>query len=77
MDLSLVFTNSGTQIKATSVHGILWLQTHFESINWDALIDGNVIISELDAEILSIDANKAGLKIEHFPVFSYSSKKFT
>ena len=51
-------------IKPTSVLGILWLQTHFESDQWEALINNSVIISKENSELLVKDATQAGLKIE-------------
>ena len=51
-------------IKPTSVLGILWLQTHFESDLWEALINNTVIISKENSELLVKDATQAGLKIE-------------
>jgi len=63
MDISLSDKRNGTQIEPTSVHGILWLQTHFESEHWDSISKGLVIIPTKDAEILGEDAKKAGLNI--------------
>ena len=47
-----------------SVHGILWLQTHFENSQWEALSNDRVIISDEDSKLLIKDAGMAGLKIE-------------
>ena len=63
MDISLCDKRNGTQIEPTSVHGILWLQTHFESDNWESICNGLVIIPTQDAEMLGEDAQKAGLNI--------------
>tara|TARA_Y100001968_G_scaffold47342_1_gene37564 strand:- start:829 stop:1059 length:231 start_codon:yes stop_codon:yes gene_type:complete len=63
MDISLSDKRNGTQIEATSVHGILWLQTHFESVHWESISNGQVIIPNKDAEILGEDAKKAGLNV--------------
>ena len=51
-------------IKPTSVLGILWLQTHFENDQWEALSNDSVIISKENSELLVKDATQAGLKIE-------------
>ena len=51
-------------IKPTSVLGILWLQTHFENDQWEALSNDSVIISKENSELLVKDATNAGLKIE-------------
>ena len=63
MDISLSYKRSGTQIEPKSVHGILWLQTHFESKHWKAISSGLVIIPTKDAEMLGVDAQKAGLSV--------------
>ena len=44
MDISLSNKRNGTQIKPTSIHGILWLQTHFESEHWELISNGQVIV---------------------------------
>ena len=51
-------------IKPTSVLGMLWLQTHFENNQWEALYNNAVIISKENSELLVKDATNAGLKIE-------------
>ena len=63
MDISLSDKRNGTQIEPKSVHGILWLQTHFESEHWESISNGLVIIPTKDAEMLSEDANNAGLNV--------------
>ena len=63
MDISLSDKRNGTQIEPKSVHGILWLQTHFESEHWESISNGLVIIPTKDAEILDKDAQKAGLNV--------------
>ena len=61
MDISLSNKRNGTQIKPTSIHGILWLQTHFESEHWESISNGQVIVPRQDAEMLGGDAQNAGL----------------
>tara|TARA_Y100001968_G_C18861510_1_gene482832 strand:+ start:319 stop:546 length:228 start_codon:yes stop_codon:yes gene_type:complete len=63
MDISFTDKENGTQIKPFSVHGILWLQTHFESIHWESLIHGLVIIPTKDAQMLYEDASLAGINV--------------
>ena len=63
MDISLSDKRNGTQIEPKSVHGILWLQTHFESEHWESISNGLVIIPIKDAEMLVQDAQKAGLNV--------------
>ena len=63
MDISLSDKRNGTQIEPRSVHGILWLQTHFESEHWESISSGLVIIPAKDAEKLCVDAKKAGVNV--------------
>ena len=63
MDISLSDKRNGTQIEPKSVHGILWLQTHFESEHWELISNGLVIIPNKDAEMLGKDAQKAGINV--------------
>ena len=63
MDISLFDKRNGTQIEPKSVHGILWLQTHFESEHLESISNGLVIISTKDAEMLCEDAQKAGINV--------------
>ena len=63
MDISLSNKRNGTQIKPISIHGILWLQTHFESNHWESISNGQVIVPRQDAEMLGGDAQNAGLNI--------------
>ena len=63
MDISLSEQRNGTQIEPRSVHGILWLQTHFEDAHWDSIIKGHAKIPYQDAKILKKDATQAGLNV--------------
>ena len=63
MDISLFDKRNGTQIEPKSVHGILWLQTHFESNHWESISNGLVLIPTKDAEMLREDAQNAGLNV--------------
>tara|TARA_B100000214_G_C23514724_1_gene422287 strand:+ start:294 stop:521 length:228 start_codon:yes stop_codon:yes gene_type:complete len=63
MDISLSDQSNGILIEPKSVHGILWLQTHFESNHWESISNGLVIIPTNDAEMLGDDAKKAGLNV--------------
>ena len=74
MDISLSEKRNGTQIEAKSVHGILWLQTHFESDHWESISNGLVIIPSKDAQFLSKDAAKAGLNVNLINSLSQSDK---
>ena len=71
MDISLSNELNGTQIKPASIHGILWLQTHFESEHWESISNGEVIVPRQDAEMLVEDAQNPGLNVN----FSNSLKQ--
>ena len=68
MDICLVNidNNSNKSLKPTSIIGMLWLQTHFEDNQWEALSNNQVIISRENSKLLVKDANSAGLKIKSF-----------
>ncbi len=63
MDINLSEKRNGTLIEPKTVHGILWLQTHFESVHWELISDGLVILPRKDAQMLGEDATNAGLNI--------------
>ena len=58
--------NLNKSLKATSVIGMLWLQTHFDNDHWVALSNDSVIISEKNSKLLIKDATSAGLSIKSF-----------
>ena len=68
MDLCLITidNNLNKSLQPTSPIGMLWLQTHFENDQWEALSNNSVIISDKNSELLIKDAINAGLKIESF-----------
>ena len=68
MDICLVNidNNLNKSLKPTSIFGMLWLQTHFEDNQWEALSNNQVIISKENSKLLVKDAISAGLKIKLF-----------
>ena len=74
MDICLSDKNGGTFIEPISVHGILWLQTHFESDHWESISDGLAIIPNKDSEMLVEDARKAGLNVNFINSLSQIDK---
>tara|TARA_Y100001968_G_C18787826_1_gene449788 strand:- start:10 stop:237 length:228 start_codon:yes stop_codon:yes gene_type:complete len=74
MDINLVIRHKGTNIQPVTIHGMLWLQTHFCYESWDALAESNAVIPTEDARNLSEDARKAGLNINYLPAFIESKK---
>ena len=63
MDICLSEKSNGTKIEPKTVHGMLWLQTHFESKYWELISDDLVIIPNKDAQMLTDDATNAGLNV--------------
>ena len=74
MDICLSDKGNGTQIEPQSVHGILWLQTHFESDHWESISNGLAIVTSKDAKILGEDAKKAGLNVNFINSLSQIDK---
>ena len=74
MDISLSDKRNGTQIEPISVHGILWLQTHFESEHWESLSNGVVIIPTKEATMLGEDAAQAGINVSFINSLSQLDK---
>lgn len=74
MDISLSDKRNGTQIEPMSVHGILWLQTHFESEHWESLSNGLVILPIKDAQMLREDAKQAGINVSFINSLSQLDK---
>ena len=68
MDISLITidNNFNKSLQPKSVIGMLWLQTHFENDQWEALSNSTVIISEENSKLLVEDAMNAGLDIKCF-----------
>ena len=68
MDISLknIDNNLNKSLKPKSIIGMLWLQTHFDNEQWEALSNDEVIISNENSKLLVQDATSAGLKIESF-----------
>ncbi len=66
MDICItnVDNKSNKSLRPLNIHGMLWLQTHFENDQWEALSHNKVIISELDSKLLIEDANLAGITVE-------------
>ena len=68
MDICLVNidNNLNKSLKPTSVIGMLWLQTHFDNEQWEAIANNAVIISEENSKLLIKDASSAGIIIKSF-----------
>ncbi len=68
MDICLITidNNLNKSIQPNSAFGMLWLQTHFDDDQWEALSNSTVIISEENSKLLIEDAANAGLNIKSF-----------
>ena len=67
MDICLItIDNNQKTLQPKSAIGMLWLQTHFENDQWEALSNSTVIISEENSQLLIEDATNAGLDIKCF-----------
>ena len=66
MDICLINIdkNSTKSIQPRSILGMLWLQTHFENDQWEALSNNSVLISKENSKLLIKDATSAGLNIK-------------
>jgi hypothetical protein len=74
MDIWLIKTSEGTQLRPESIHGMLWLQTHFEEAHWGSIAAKQVILPFEDAQSLSDDAREAGLSINYLPSLAITRK---
>ena len=70
MDILLTSSNGGALISPITIHGMLWLQTHFEDEYWDSLASNQVQIPLEDAEELFNDAAEAGVMLNLLPALS-------
>ena len=72
MDIRCTTVNNQTHLEVNSIHGMLWLQTHFKSKHWEALASDQVTLEQSNANMLSQDAKEAGLIINSVPDIAYS-----
>ena len=68
MDICLITidNNLNKSLQPKSAFGMLWLQTHFDNDQWEAISNSTVIISEKNSRLLIEDAMNAGLDIKCF-----------
>lgn len=72
MDIWFINSCERVHVRAASVHGMLWLQTHFESNHWEAIASEQVTLNKSNAALLAQDAKEAGLIINSVPEVAYS-----
>jgi len=65
MDIQLVDVLDKVFVVPQSIHGVLWLQTHFEEDHWDDLTSGAVTLDRHNAAMLVIDAEDANLVVKY------------
>jgi hypothetical protein len=70
MDLSLITEGQTFRLKPESVHGMLWLQTHFEKSHWELLAEGLATLNQSNTDELIQDALDAGLNLSQIPALS-------
>ncbi len=75
MDIWLIGEKDSMHLRPMSIHGMLWLQTHFEDRHWEELASHQVKLSIQDAKILSNDAQDAGLNLHFLPALSMADNK--
>ena len=68
MDICLITidNNLNKSLQPKTAIGMLWLQTHFDDDQWEALSNSTVIISDKNSKLLIEDATNAGLNIKCF-----------
>ncbi|WP_413315408.1 hypothetical protein [Prochlorococcus sp. SS52] len=74
MDILLIHSDDNAHIRAASIHKMLWLQTHFEASQWEAIASEEVMLTKDNAEMLANDAMEAGLILNSVPSVSFLSK---
>jgi len=65
MDLQLIDVIDRVFVVPQSIHGVLWLQTHFNDDEWDDITSSSVAIPPHDAAMLVIDAEDAELIVHY------------
>ncbi len=73
MDILLVKVEEQVQIRPASIHGMLWLQTHFEDSEWDFIASNQARIPTEDSQFLRDDAKAAGLSVHSLPELSIAA----
>ena len=65
IDIQLIDVIDKIFVVPQSIHGVLWLQTHFSEDHWDDLTNGAVVLQRHNAAELVIDAQDSGLNVKH------------
>lgn len=70
MDLALAGIGESYRLLPRSVHGTLWLQTHFETSTWELVCTGKVRLNASSTDQLCRDAQAAGLSVSRIPALA-------
>lgn len=62
-DITLTPLGESYRISPKTVHGVLWLQTHFDCSSWDLILSGKVRLTAESCQSLQTDAHQAGLQV--------------
>ncbi len=71
MDICLITidNNLNKSLQPKTAIGMLWLQTHFENEQWEALSNSTVIISEENSQLLIETPRMQALMLNVFLIF--------
>jgi hypothetical protein len=69
-DITLTPMGDSYRLTPGTVHGQLWLQTHFESKTWDLICSGTVRLTAESCRSLQSDAHQAGLQVCSIPTIA-------
>ena len=58
------------RLSVQSIHGALWVQTHFPCQEWGTLLEGEASFGNDCINMMLEDASAAGLSVEHLAVVS-------
>ena len=63
VDLAIAVVNRDARLVPLTVHGLLWLQTHFDTSEWDVVCSGQARLQSDGIHALCRDAQRAGLRV--------------
>ena len=62
-DIHIVTLREKVIVAPRSVHGMLWLQLHFEDEEWEVLSQGSFLMSRANATQMVMDAEEAEINV--------------
>ena len=63
VDLAIAVVDRDARLVPLSVHGVLWLQTHFDTSEWDSVCSGRARLHTDGVGALCRDAREAGMRV--------------